>query len=258
MSLTLVAALDRRSRLCARVLGHRHRGGATGHHEPRLLEIALPGFSGVHDQRRACSRHPSSRPAADSTPTSIWSRTGISGCNAPRRRIFSMLAPRPPITTRPAGRPVPGTPTIVIRRKAGRTRRCCGHKWLARYRAIDAASAQALRVADERIAASAYEAGRDGLLAALRIDPGNPMLLNRLAACLRQVGDPRTALAAMRRACDVDRRDVRTVGPACAAQPRMRRACGSGTIACIRALAGDGCRGSRLAWRPLPWRWSSS
>ena len=81
-----------------------------------------------------------------------------------------------------------------------------GHKWLTRYRAIDAASAQALRVADERIAASAYEAGRDGLLAALRIDPGNPMLLNRLAACLRRVGDPRTALAAMRRACDVDRR----------------------------------------------------
>ena len=81
-----------------------------------------------------------------------------------------------------------------------------GHKWLARYRALDAASAKALRLADERIAAGAHEHGREVLLTALRVDPGNPMLLNRLALCLRRLGDLRSALAAMRRACDVDRK----------------------------------------------------
>jgi hypothetical protein len=81
-----------------------------------------------------------------------------------------------------------------------------GRKWVARYQAIDAASATALRLANERIAAGAHDAGRELLLTALGVDPGNPLLLNRLALCLRHLGDPRTALAAMRRACDVDRR----------------------------------------------------
>ena len=132
-----------------------------------------------------------------------------------------------------------------------------GHKWLTRYRAIDATSAQALRVADERIAASAYEAGRDGLLAALRIDPGNPMLLNRLAACLRPVGDPRTALAAMRRACDVDRR----ASELWVQLALLNHECGD------RAEAGECWHTrarwrwmprARLGWRPLPGRWSTA
>jgi len=41
------------------------------------------------------------------------------------------------------------------------------------------------------------------------VDPGNPLLLNRLAACDRQTGDVAGIVRALRRACDSDRKAFR-------------------------------------------------
>jgi hypothetical protein len=77
-------------------------------------------------------------------------------------------------------------------------------KWVARYQAIEARSAAALERATALIGASAFDAARDALATGLQGDPGNPVLLNRLSLALVRLGDTAGALAALRRACDVD------------------------------------------------------
>jgi hypothetical protein len=78
-------------------------------------------------------------------------------------------------------------------------------KWLARYRALEDASREALQRAATLIAANDFAGARSVALTALQADPGNPLLLNRLALALVRLGDRAAALAALRRACDVDR-----------------------------------------------------
>ena len=78
-------------------------------------------------------------------------------------------------------------------------------KWIEKYRAIETASREALVEAEALIASKDLERARVLLLGALRVDPGNPSLLNRLSLCLHGLGDPSLALKALRRACDVDR-----------------------------------------------------
>jgi glycosyltransferase involved in cell wall biosynthesis len=82
-------------------------------------------------------------------------------------------------------------------------------KWIAKYRAIEASSREALTQAEILIASKNLERARVLLIGALQIDPGNPALLNRLSLCLHGLGDPALALKALRRACDVDRNSFR-------------------------------------------------
>lgn len=77
-------------------------------------------------------------------------------------------------------------------------------KWGERYGAIGAEVAQL-----QQRAAAAMADGKDDdaivlLRAALQTDPGNPLLLNRLAVCLRRRDELPGALMALRRACDSD------------------------------------------------------
>src|SRR5208282_6413234 len=71
--------------------------------------------------------------------------------------------------------------------------------------AIEEASREALAQAGVLVASKELERARVLLVGALQVDPGNPSLLNRLALCLHDLGDPVLALRALRRACDVDR-----------------------------------------------------
>jgi hypothetical protein len=77
-------------------------------------------------------------------------------------------------------------------------------KWGKRYGEILAQADEALRQVDEAIGRQDFATARRVLNEGLIVDPGNPMLLNRLAACDRQVGDLGGMVRAMRRACDSD------------------------------------------------------
>jgi hypothetical protein len=82
-------------------------------------------------------------------------------------------------------------------------------KWGKRYAEITAQATEALRQADEAIIRQDFAAARQVLQAGLAVDPGNPLLLNRLAACDRQTGDVAGIVRALRRACDSDRKAFR-------------------------------------------------
>lgn len=82
-------------------------------------------------------------------------------------------------------------------------------KWGQRYAEIAAQANEALRQGDEALARRDYAAARAAALAGLSLDPGNPLLLNRLAACAREAGDLGHMIKALRRACDSDRQAFR-------------------------------------------------
>lgn len=77
-------------------------------------------------------------------------------------------------------------------------------KWGQRYAEIAAQANEALRQGDEALARRDYAGASKAVLAGLNLDPGNPLLLNRLAACARQAGDLGAMTKALRRACDSD------------------------------------------------------
>lgn len=77
-------------------------------------------------------------------------------------------------------------------------------KWGRRYAGIAAQANEAVRQADIALGRKDYTEARAALDLGLTIDPGNPLLLNRLAACELQADNLRGMLLAMRRACDSD------------------------------------------------------
>jgi tetratricopeptide (TPR) repeat protein len=77
-------------------------------------------------------------------------------------------------------------------------------KWGRRYADITAQAKTALSQADDAINRTDYAAAREFALAGLVVDAGNPLLLNRLAACDRTKGDLAGMVRALRRACDSD------------------------------------------------------
>jgi glycosyltransferase involved in cell wall biosynthesis len=82
-------------------------------------------------------------------------------------------------------------------------------KWGARYAGITLTAERALEEVDHLFANKEFSSAHSILDKALRNDPGNPLLLNRLAACFRVVGDVAGMVRSLRRACDSDRRAVR-------------------------------------------------
>jgi glycosyltransferase involved in cell wall biosynthesis len=82
-------------------------------------------------------------------------------------------------------------------------------KWGKRYAEITAQANEAIRLADEAMNRQDFGAARRVISEGLTTDPGNPVLLNRLAACDRQAGDLAGMVRAMRRACDSDRQAFR-------------------------------------------------
>jgi tetratricopeptide (TPR) repeat protein len=100
-------------------------------------------------------------------------------------------------------------------------------KWIAKYRAIEDASREALTQAEALIASRELYRARVLLVSALQVDPGNPSLLNRLSLCLHGLGDPVSALKALRRACDVDRSSFKLW----LQKALLEHACGKGTAA---------------------------
>jgi glycosyltransferase involved in cell wall biosynthesis len=82
-------------------------------------------------------------------------------------------------------------------------------KWGKHYAGITARATEALRQADEAISKQDFVVARQVLMMGLNADPGNPLLLNRLAACDRQAGDLSGMVKALRRACDSDRKAFR-------------------------------------------------
>lgn len=79
-----------------------------------------------------------------------------------------------------------------------------GKKWGSRYGEIRALANGAAHQASDAIKRNAPDEVMTPLEVALQVDPGNPLLLNQLAWCLRQKGDLPGALRALRRACDSD------------------------------------------------------
>jgi len=77
-------------------------------------------------------------------------------------------------------------------------------KWGQRYAGITAQAEAALQQADEAIGRQDFLTARQAVQAGLAVDPGNPLLLNRLAACERVTGDLTAMVMALRRACDSD------------------------------------------------------
>jgi tetratricopeptide (TPR) repeat protein len=132
--------------------------------------------------------------------------------------------------------------------RSGPAKALLREKWEQRYRAIEAAGAKALEHAGALIEAGEIDGARDRLLAALHVDPGNPMLLNRLARCMLRRGESRIALAALRRACDVDRRSLELrlqlalLEHACGERDAATR-----SLDAARALATDAAGAARLA-----------
>lgn len=82
-------------------------------------------------------------------------------------------------------------------------------KWGKRYADITAIAGKALRDADAALARRDFTAARQAANVGLAQDPGNPLLLNRLAACERHAGSIAGVVCALRRACDSDRRAFR-------------------------------------------------
>ncbi len=82
-------------------------------------------------------------------------------------------------------------------------------KWGKRYAEITANAGKALQDADAALARQDFAAARQTSNAGLAQDPGNPLLLNRLAACERHAGSVAGIVRALRRACDSDRRAFR-------------------------------------------------
>lgn len=82
-------------------------------------------------------------------------------------------------------------------------------KWGKRYAEITASAGKALQDADAALARRDFAAARQASNAGLAQDPGNPLLLNRLAACERHAGSVAGMVRALRRACDSDRRAFR-------------------------------------------------
>lgn len=132
--------------------------------------------------------------------------------------------------------------------KSGPDKTRLQRKWLARYRALDAASGDLLRQSDALIGRNDIAAARAVLVQALAIDPGNPMLLNRLALCLHRLADTGNALAALRRACDVDRGSLDLyLQLAMLEQSCGERDAARETLEHARALATDADARSRVA-----------
>jgi glycosyltransferase involved in cell wall biosynthesis len=82
-------------------------------------------------------------------------------------------------------------------------------KWGKRYAEITAFAQDALSRADAALAKSDLDSARKALNDGLVVDPGNPLLLNRLAVCDIQSGDVAGTVRALRRACDSDRNAFR-------------------------------------------------
>jgi len=82
-------------------------------------------------------------------------------------------------------------------------------KWGRHYANVAAQATAALAQADDAINRQDFAAARQAALAGLTTDPGNPLLLNRLAACDRQAGDLAGMVRSLRRACDSDRKAFR-------------------------------------------------
>lgn len=85
-------------------------------------------------------------------------------------------------------------------------------KWSARYDEIRALANGASHQAADAIRRNAPDDALQPLQVALQVDPGNPLLLNQLAWCLRRKGDPAGALRAIRRACDSDPQAISLLG----------------------------------------------
>jgi hypothetical protein len=82
-------------------------------------------------------------------------------------------------------------------------------KWGRHYANVAAQATGALAQADDAINRQDFAAARQAAMAGLAADPGNPLLLNRLAACDRQAGDLAGMVRSLRRACDSDRKAFR-------------------------------------------------
>jgi hypothetical protein len=78
-------------------------------------------------------------------------------------------------------------------------------KWGGLYGELIAVADQQLALADTALAAQDMVTAKSHLETGLKVDPGNPMLLNRLALCYRKLGDWQAVLRTLRRAGDSDR-----------------------------------------------------
>lgn len=85
-------------------------------------------------------------------------------------------------------------------------------KWGAQYDEIRSLANGAAHQAAQAVERNAPQDAMRPLRAALQVDPGNPLLLNRLASSLARAGDLQQALLALRRACDSDPTSVTLLG----------------------------------------------
>jgi hypothetical protein len=78
-------------------------------------------------------------------------------------------------------------------------------KWGTAFRRLAGVVGTARTASSEAMKANDWPRAARHLAHGLQVDPGNPLLLNHFAYCMRQLGDWPAVHAALQRACDVDR-----------------------------------------------------